>query len=120
MAEFVGQAWESFTTNPQKEYGQNESKESEISFLFFNLTKWLEKKSLLYWHIKTFKEYIREDLNPLGLQVQIFPSFDNIDSTFKTAWENNLKACSSHMMSLLIEEFKKRLIDIDRNIDRLY
>lgn len=120
MAEFIGQAWLAFANNLQKDYEQKESKESELSFLFFNLTKWLEKKSSLYWHTRTFQEYIREDLNPLGLRVQIFPSFDNIDSTFKMAWENVLKSCSNQMMNLLIEEYKKRLIDIDRNIDKLY
>lgn len=71
------------------------------------------EKSLLYWHIKTFEEYIKDDLNPLGLQVQIFRSFENIDPVFKTAWESNLKACSTGMIKL-------RLTDIDDNINTIY
>lgn len=119
-AEFCGQAWGDFASKLQKEYGQNKSRESELTFLFSGLTKWLEKKSLIYWHFKTFEEYIREDLNPLGLRIQIFPSFENLNSTFKTSWESNLKLCSTKMMSLLIDEYQKRLIEIDINVDKIY
>lgn len=120
MAEFCGQAWDDFASKLQREYGQNKSRESELTFLFSGLTKWLEMKSLIYWHIKSFEEYIREDLNPLGLRVQIFPSFENINSTFKTTWESNLKSCSTNKMSLLIDEHQKRLIEIDTNIEKIY
>lgn len=79
-----------------------------------------KKKNLLHWHIQSFGEYMRDDLNPLGLRVQIFPSIENVDSSFKLAWENNLKSCSNTMMKLLIEEYQKRLIDINSNIDKIY
>lgn len=74
----------------------------------------------MHWHVKTFDGCIRDDLNPLGLQVQIFPSFENLDPMFKIAWENNLILCSLGMMKLLTGEYQKRLIDINANIDEIY
>lgn len=120
MAELYSQSWDNFVTKLQQDYGQNESRESELSFLFSSLTKWLEKKSLTYWHVQSFKDYIKDDINPLGLRVQIFPSFDNISATFKTAWEHNLKICSMGMMKLLMEEYQKHMTEIDLNIDQIY
>lgn len=112
MAKLYSLSWNDFTIKLQQDFDQNESCVSELSFLFSGLTKWLEKKSLLHWHIKSFEEYIRDDLNPLGLRVQIFPTFDNLDPIFKLAWESILNKCSTKMMKLLIDEYQKRLTSI--------
>lgn len=65
------------------EFEQKESLDSELAMSFSTLNQILEKKSLLHWHIKSFQDYITKNLNPFGLRIQIFPTFDNIDSSFK-------------------------------------
>lgn len=45
---------------------------------------------------------MREDINPFELRVQIFPTFDNIETGFKKEWEKIFKKCSKTLMMLLI------------------
>lgn len=53
-------------------------------------------------------------------RVQIFPNLGTFDSTFKARWEDNLLACSHKMMRLLIGEYRKILISIDKDINELF
>lgn len=43
MAELYSQSWDNFVTKLHHDYGQNESRDSELGFSFSGLTKWLEK-----------------------------------------------------------------------------
>lgn len=104
-----------------KNFDTNESAESELLYAFSNLTSSVEKKASLHWHIKSFEDYNREGINPFGLWVQIFPSFEKIEKLkrFKTAWEQVLKQCSTALMQLLITAYGKRIRDSDAKIHGL-
>lgn len=86
MAAYEGDQWANLMSKLYHDFEQTESLESKLTLFFSNLSQTLEKKSLLYWHIKSFENYSTENLNPFGLRVQIFPSFDNIDASFKAVW----------------------------------
>lgn len=119
MALYQGSHWTDFMSKVHDEFEKKESLDFELSSTFSNLSQLLEKKSLLHWHIKSFKDYIAANLNPFGLRVQIFPTFEHIDPSFKAVWEVNLKECSRKMMLLLIDEYAKRIVDIDGKLEKL-
>lgn len=64
--------------------------------------------------IRSFEDYIKEDMNPLGLQVQIFPTLEGL--AFKLQWEFFLRTCLNDMMQLLITEYGKRSEALDKDI----
>lgn len=102
-----------------KKFGDNEQIETEISSLFFRLSKNLEKKSLLFWHVQSFQDYIKSNINPLGLRIQIFPTMEDLDTDFKLKWENILSTCSRNLMEALIEEYTKRTKMLDMEITKI-
>lgn len=73
---------------------------------FFVWANFWGKKSL-HWHIQSFENYIKEDINPFGLRVQIFPTFETGDVDFKREWEKTLDKCSKEMMLLRLAAYKK-------------
>lgn len=91
-----------------------------MNSLFLQLKTLVENKVSLFWQIENFKHYIQEDINPLGLRVQIFPTLDNLDTTFKKRWENNLQQCTKTMMRLLIEEYRKRTAALEKEFEEVY
>lgn len=119
MANCTGSNWDSLMSGYLDEYGKNEHIESEINCYFFKLTKVLEKKSSLYWHIRSFRDYINDNMNPLGLRVQIFPNLEGLDTELKNAWEKILRTCSKDLMKLLITEYQKRSNVLDGDIQTI-
>lgn len=117
---FQGKEWDNLMAGFSKDYSQKSSSQSEISSLFFQLGKIVDKKVACFWLADTFDSYIQEDINPLGLRIQISPMLEDVDSTFKTNWENNLQLCTKTMMSLMSEEYKKCIANFDRDIDVIY
>lgn len=99
---------------------ERESSHTEVLSLFMQLRKVVEKKAASFWHIESFKRYMRENVNPFGLRIQIFPILEDIDMAFKQKWEDNLQNCTMTMMRLLIEEYEKRIIVMDKDIDLIY
>lgn len=69
----------------------------------------------MFWHIKSFEDYLKEDMNPLGLQ--IFPNLEGLDSDFKLAWENILRTYSREIMQLIIREYTRRSRALDSEIE---
>lgn len=102
MANDTGRDWDNLMSGYLDEYGKNEHIDSEVNSLFLKLTRTLEKKSSMFWHIKCFPDYIKDDINPLGLRVQIFPNSEGLDTDLKNAWEKILCTCSKDIMQLLI------------------
>lgn len=76
----------------------------------------MEKKSALFWHIRSFQDYIKEKINPFGLRVQIFPTLEDMNPEFKTKWKAVLQACSSSLMELFIAEYNQRSVALDVEI----
>lgn len=106
--------------NIQRSYQGKEQVTSDLSSLFFSLTKVLEKKSALHWHIQSQERYIREDINPIGLRIQIFPILDNITKDLKNNWEIKLNDRSKNLMLLLQNEYQQQLEIMDIEIGSLY
>lgn len=70
--------------------------------------------------MEDFEKYIRNDINPFGLRIQIFPLIENISPEFKIKWENNLQLCIRNMMQLLVEEYRARTPTLEKDIDHIY
>lgn len=85
MPKYMGSDWDNLMSGYLDDYGKNEHIDSEFNSLFLKLTRILEKKSSMFWHIKSFQDYIK-DINPLGFRVQIFPNPEGLDADFKNAW----------------------------------
>ncbi|PIO27386.1 hypothetical protein AB205_0104330 [Aquarana catesbeiana] len=117
---FQGKEWDTLMAGLSRDYSQKSSSQSEVSTLLFQLGKIVDKKVACFWHADSFDRYIREDINPLGLRIQIFPILDDVDSSFKIKWERNLQSCTKIMMTLLSEEYKKRIAILDKDIDAIY
>lgn len=66
-----------------------------------------------------FDRYLREEVNPQGLRVQIFPSFEVTDAAFSEKWEKKLLQCSATMMEMLRDKHRSDLLDLDKEIETL-
>lgn len=71
----------------------------------------------MFWNIRSFEDYIKEDMNLPGLRVQIFPTLEGLDTAFKLAWEKILQTCSNDMIQLLITEYGRRSEVLDKDIN---
>lgn len=76
----------------------------------------LKKKSNLHWHVDFLQQYIRKNISPIGLRVQLFPSFQSHTQDFKKSWEKVLTQCSIELMKLLINQYQSELISLDQDI----
>lgn len=43
-----------------------------------------------------------------------------MDTTFKKRWDNNLQQCTKVMMRLLIEEYQKRIANLEKDFENVY
>lgn len=120
MGDLVGTEWDTLMSGIQTSFQTKEQQESDVSALFLTLKRTLEKKSALHWHIQSFERYIKENINPIGLRIQIFPTLDNITSQMKKAWENTLNECSKNLMRLLQEEYRRQILTIDEDVKLIY
>lgn len=112
MAAYLGDEWNNLMSKRAKKFDTKELIESELRFTFLSLTHTVQKKASLFWHIKSFEDYLKIDINPFGLRVQIFPSFERIEPEFKVAWEKVLKQCSANLMNLLIQEYRRKITEL--------
>lgn len=120
MGDLQGGEWEEFMANIQKSYQGKEVRNNLLSSLFSSLTKILEKKSALHWHIESLGRCIRERMNPIGLRIQIFPILENISKELKNNWESKMNDCSINLMLLLQNEYRQQLESMNAEISILY
>lgn len=90
MSNFQGDEWVNLMSGYETDFEQGDRVKTLISSLFQKLNKVLEKKSALFWHVKSLDRYIKEKINPLGLRVQVFPNLDQTSTDLKKEWEANL------------------------------
>lgn len=109
MSKFQAEEWANLMLGYETDFEQGDKIETEITSLVHKLNRVLEKKSAILWHTKTFDRYIKENINPLGLRVQIFPNSDQISHGCKKEWIENLKLCSQEMMVVLTREYNKQM-----------
>lgn len=119
MSHFQGTEWVNLMSGYETDFEQGDRAKTQISSLFHKLNKTLEKKSALFWHIKTLNRYKEDKINPLGLRIQIFPNLDQISAECKSEWEANLNACSQEMMAILTREYNKQMVSLDKEIDNI-
>lgn len=119
MSHFQGTEWVNLMSGFETDFEQGDRAKTQISSLFHKLNRTLEKKSALFWHIKTLNRYKEDKINPLGLRIQIFPNLDQISAECKNEWEANLNACSQEMMAILTREYNKQMGSLDKEIDSI-
>lgn len=62
------------------------------------------------------ERYIKEDLNPQGLRIQVLPNLWELNPEFKKQWKTNLQECTIKMMNALISHYNEDIRNIDRDI----
>ncbi|XP_073428224.1 uncharacterized protein [Dendrobates tinctorius] len=88
----------------------------EVALKFKEL---LRKRTRIWWNHEFLDQYIRKDLIPRGLRIQVFPSFPVLDETFKNKWESLTNECSKGFMVLLKQLNHDSLVAIEAEIDEL-
>lgn len=102
--------------NLQQQYNQKDKITFDIDIFFQKLTRLLEKKCVMLWHIKYLENFLTLGINPFGIRVQIFPNLQNIHEDFKKIWESMLLQCSPLINTTLINEYKVRYQTIELEI----
>lgn len=97
----------------------NQQSEDETKTFLDRMFNLLKKKSHLYWHIQYFESYITENVCPLGLRIQIFPTIKDPSPDFRKSWENTLTKCSIELMEKLTTQYRSDMTILDGEIDRL-
>lgn len=114
--DFVGNAWLGYINEVQASCSMDMGQEIGLNHYITKMKKLLKKKSNLHWHVDFLHQYTRENLSPVGLRVQVFPSFQNVGIEFKTAWEKILTQCSTDLIKLLISHYQDELGHLDEEI----
>lgn len=73
----------------------------------------------LWWNVQSLEQYLKHDLCPRGLRVQIFPAWE-VTPEFKTTWEKTLGKCSALMMEQLMIHDKELLQDTKNTVADLH
>ncbi|XP_040191614.1 uncharacterized protein LOC120937137 [Rana temporaria] len=119
MSAYQGDEWMNLMQQYEAKFEKGEQVDTQISSHFRKLGKLLEKKSSLFWHIKSFERYTSAKINPFGLRIQIFPHTEQVDTPFKKEWETNLQLCSQEMMNILSREYTRQIAVVDTEIGTL-
>lgn len=98
MTDYTGTEWDGLMSKIPKECGDDHGIELEIEVLIHKLRQALERKSNLFWQVNFLEQYIKEDLNPQGLRIQVFLIFWDIKKLFKKKCEASLQECTAKMM----------------------
>lgn len=114
--DFVGTAWLGYINDVQTSCLTDTGQEIGLNHYLIKMKKLLKKKSNLHWHVDFLQQYARDNLSPVGLRVQIFPSFQNTGTEFKIAWEKILTQCSTDLIKLLISHHQAELALLDEEI----
>ncbi|KAM4016291.1 uncharacterized protein ACNLHF_002679 isoform 2-T3 [Anomaloglossus baeobatrachus] len=83
------------------------------------LKSYLLKRTKTWWNKASLEQYLSKDITPRGLRVQVFPAFPVEDENFKERWEEACRMCSRTMIELLIGHDKKRLDELEKDIEML-
>lgn len=114
--DFAGAGWTGYLSEIQTNCNVDNEQEININQYMAKMKRLLKKKSNLHWHFEFLNKYARENISPLGLRVQVFPSFQNTTPEFKVAWEQILTSCSTEQMKLLIGQYQLELSSLDQDI----
>lgn len=101
----LGTDWVGFMSNLKTACLNDHKTEDDIQTFFAKMFKLLKRKSHLHWHIEYFKMYVSENICPLGLRGQIFPTIKDPSVDFKKTRERILTNCSLDLIRLLITQY---------------
>ncbi|XP_040194657.1 uncharacterized protein LOC120927803 [Rana temporaria] len=114
--DFAGTGWTGYMSEIQTNCNTDNEQEITINQYMAKMKRLLKKKSNLHWHIEFLGKYVKDNISPLGLRVQVFPSFQNVTAEFKLMWEQTLSSCSTQLMKLLIVQYQAELASLDQDI----
>lgn len=89
--------------NFKTSYNGSNKEDYDLKLYFDKLKQLLKKKSNLHWHMEFFKQYIRGNISPMGLRIQMFPctcTIRNTSQDLRGSWEAVLNKCSQDCMQL--------------------
>lgn len=89
----------------------------DLEFIFKGLEKLMIKEISILWDIAALEHYIAEQMIPQGLRWQLPLNIGGEDAHDLMAWEEFLKHCSNNAMNLIVEMRKKKLLDINEQIE---
>ncbi|XP_073406482.1 uncharacterized protein [Dendrobates tinctorius] len=87
--------------------------------IFNKLKDVLNKRMRTWWNRAFLNKYLEKGLIPRGLRVQVFPSFEVDDLTFRQKWEDLATTCSRGFMELLVSNNQTTLENLDKDIVEL-
>lgn len=85
--DFVG-AWTCYMNKIQTNCNVNAGHDIGINQYMTKMKRLLKKKSNLHWHF--LQQYICENISPLGLRIQLHPSFQNVGPKLKKILRKNI------------------------------
>lgn len=114
--DFVGDAWSGYMKEIHTNCNTNTRDDLGLNQYMSKARRLLKKKSNLYCHIEFFQQYIHDKICPIGLSVQLFPSFRNTSSEFRRDWELELMKCSTELIKILVTQYKSDLQSLDQEL----
>lgn len=92
-------------------------KAEDLEFIFRGLEKLLIKEISTLWDIAALEHYISENMIPQGLRWQLPLNIGGEDAHDMMAWEEFLKHCSLNAMNFIVDARKKKLLNINEQIE---
>lgn len=117
--EGLGTDWKGFMSNIQTSCLSTHKLEDDLKTYFSKMFSFLKRKSHLHWHIEYFRLYLSDNICPVGLRVQIFPTIKDPSVDLKKTWENILLNCSVELIKTLVVQYSQDMNILDQEIDRL-
>lgn len=117
--DFFGTAWAGLMNEFQTSYNLSNKENDDLKVYFGKLKQLLKKKSNLNWHMEFFNQYIWENISPMGLRIQMFPTVKNATQELKNFWEGILSKCSKEFMQLLLIQYQLVTNQLDEELATL-
>lgn len=76
---------------------------------FRELTQTYKDQIAAWWEVQCLENYIKNNIVPRGLRINLTPSSKFTSSEFRTKWEQEATKSSLRLMNLLVEEARKVL-----------
>lgn len=118
--DFVGTAWSGLMNDFQTSYIGSNKDTDDLKIYYDKLKQLLKRKSNLHWHMEYFKYYIRENISPQGLRIQLFPTIKHTSQDLKNSWEGVLNKCSQDCMQLLLSQYSLDTAMLDQELALLH
>lgn len=89
----------------------------DLEFIFKGLERLMTKELSTLWDIAALEHYIMEGMIPQGLRWQLYVNTGEEDVHDLRAWEKFLNHCSLNAMNFIVDIRKKKLLNINKQIE---